>query len=212
VKLADSGFPVLRFDYFGAGDSCGDSLEGRMDQWLLDVSQAIDELKSRAGVEEVCLIGLRLGASLALLNATQQAAVKRLVLWDPVLKGKAYLDGLISLSEELLRFRPKPRKNERPEWPKDIIGFPMTQELYDDINGIDLISKLEMSAKNILIVETEKDGSQSGLKRALEDAGACVDLQHVDGPQIWEPTVDGSVQVPAAVLQTVTAWMNRIAT
>lgn len=208
VRLAESGLPVLRFDYFGAGDSYGDAVEGRIDQWLCDLSQAIAEIKGRAGVQEICLIGLRLGASLALLSAIQQPDVKRLVLWDPIVKGKVYLDGLISLSEELLRFRPKPRKNERTQWPKDIIGFPMTQELYQDIEKVDLISAQKSPAESILIVETEKIGAQNGLKDALEKAGGSVDLQYVDGPQIWQPTEDGSLLVPGAVLQAVTSWMN----
>jgi alpha/beta superfamily hydrolase len=65
--LADEGFHVLRFDYFGCGDSEGECKQGTMSQWLSDVSTAILEVRNRSRVGAICLVGLRLGASLSLL-------------------------------------------------------------------------------------------------------------------------------------------------
>src|SRR5918992_3821916 len=63
ILLAKAGFPVLRFDYFGTGDSGGDSESGDVAQWTADVCTAIDELKDTAGVRSVSLVGLRVGAA-----------------------------------------------------------------------------------------------------------------------------------------------------
>ena len=60
IRLSHAGFPVLRFDYYGCGDSGGRSEEGEIGRWQEDISSAIDEIKERAGLERVCLIGMRL--------------------------------------------------------------------------------------------------------------------------------------------------------
>ncbi|HEV1995804.1 MAG TPA: alpha/beta hydrolase, partial [Candidatus Acidoferrum sp.] len=95
ARLSDAGFPVLRFDYFGSGDSSGDIEEGSIPQWLDDISQAILEIRRRTGLTSLCLAGLRLGASLSLLAAAERSDIASLVLWDPVVKGRSYLNGLL---------------------------------------------------------------------------------------------------------------------
>ena len=42
--LARHGFPVMRFDYFGTGDSAGETEEGRPRLWVEDVGAAAREL------------------------------------------------------------------------------------------------------------------------------------------------------------------------
>src|SRR5215467_5624104 len=49
VRLADAGIPVLRFDYFGCGDSSGEAEQGSITRWLEDVSTAVAELRTRSG-------------------------------------------------------------------------------------------------------------------------------------------------------------------
>jgi alpha/beta superfamily hydrolase len=66
MALSANGFPVMRFDYFGVGDSAGESGEGGTERWALDIKSAIDEGMSHSNKRNVCLIGLRLGAALAL--------------------------------------------------------------------------------------------------------------------------------------------------
>ena len=69
-KLARSGFSVLRFDLDGTGDSAGDEYAAnRVGTWLADVDAAVSELRARARVQSVSLVGLRLGATLALTAA-----------------------------------------------------------------------------------------------------------------------------------------------
>ncbi|MFM2419008.1 MAG: hypothetical protein RL385_3731, partial [Pseudomonadota bacterium] len=62
-QLCGAGFHVLRFDYAGTGNSADDPHgHTRLGD---DVDAAIDVLKARAGVEQVCVLGLRAGALLA---------------------------------------------------------------------------------------------------------------------------------------------------
>lgn len=80
--LADEGTHVMRFDWFGCGDSAG-AEPGDDASRLEDLDWAIDELKDTAGVRKVDLVGLRAGAGPA-LAAAKRKDVSRIVLWDPV--------------------------------------------------------------------------------------------------------------------------------
>jgi predicted alpha/beta hydrolase len=74
-QLAARGFNVLRFDYYGSGDSAGDDSEMRLSGSCEDIVAAIEELKDICDAKTVALIGLRLGASLAGIDATRTTSL-----------------------------------------------------------------------------------------------------------------------------------------
>jgi uncharacterized protein len=85
ARLVQVGFHVLRFDYFGTGDSYGDTGEGDLASWCGDIETAIEELKEITGATKVNLAGLRLGANLsARVAAYRPKDVSKLVLWEPL--------------------------------------------------------------------------------------------------------------------------------
>lgn len=84
TRLAQSGTHVLRFDYYGTGDSAGDTSDGDDAGWCSDILTAAAELKDMTGVPKVSLVGLRKGASLAALVAAKHPGeFEHLVLWEP---------------------------------------------------------------------------------------------------------------------------------
>jgi alpha-beta hydrolase superfamily lysophospholipase len=92
---ASLGLPTLQFDYLGTGDSA--EIDPEADQlaaWTQDVISAVQELRRRTGVQQVCLLGVRLGALLAVLAASQCAAVTSLILIAPIISGRRYVRGL----------------------------------------------------------------------------------------------------------------------
>lgn len=110
--LAARGHAVLRFDYFGAGDSSGMSADASLDSHRKDLLAALGALEQRVpAIEQTGLIGLRLGGTFAALlaesNAQQQISARLrdapLVLWDPILDGDAYFQELLrsNLSTQL---------------------------------------------------------------------------------------------------------------
>ena len=67
AALATAGLPTLRFDYHGTGDADGDDTDpDRVAAWLTSIHLAVDAARAATGAGEVVLIGLRLGALLAL--------------------------------------------------------------------------------------------------------------------------------------------------
>lgn len=83
-KLAEQGIHVLRFDYYGTGDSDGSENDASMDGHLCDVGVALEELQDVSGVGRIGLVGMRAGAAVALRASETNGAIARLVLWDPV--------------------------------------------------------------------------------------------------------------------------------
>jgi exosortase A-associated hydrolase 2 len=102
--LAASGVGVLQLDLHGCGDSSGEFADARWDGWKDDIARAAAWLRTRLGCEPG-LLGLRLGGLLALDYArTATHPVDRLLLWQPVTKGTAFLTQFLRLrlASELL--------------------------------------------------------------------------------------------------------------
>jgi exosortase A-associated hydrolase 2 len=97
-ELAARGFAVLRFDFRGEGDSDRRFEESDLETRLEDTHAAIDELKRKAGVAKVTLVGLRLGATIAAAAAANCDDVDRLVLWDPVVDGADYMQSVLRMN------------------------------------------------------------------------------------------------------------------
>ena len=89
--LAGAGFGVLQIDLYGCGDSSGDFSDARWELWKQDLAAAQRWLAARLG-QPVALLGLRLGALLALDYASSCAvAPARVLLWQPVQNGAVFL-------------------------------------------------------------------------------------------------------------------------
>ena len=88
-QLAASGIPVLRFDYFGCGDSLGESVDADCERWQHDIVDAYQELQQRTGATRIIGVGARLGATL-LSQALGRVGLSRLVVWDPVGEGMTF--------------------------------------------------------------------------------------------------------------------------
>ena len=89
ARLAGAGFHVLRFDYFGTGDSYGETGEGNIASWCEDIDTAMNELRDITAAAQVSLVGLRLGANLAARAAAKRPGeTGKLILWDPLPAGE----------------------------------------------------------------------------------------------------------------------------
>lgn len=97
--LARAGVPTLRFDYDGTGDSPGVDLDSdRLNRWIEDIEVAIAAARSLSGRGQVCLVGLRLGATLATLVASR-TRVDYLVLWSPCVSGRRFVREVEALAK-----------------------------------------------------------------------------------------------------------------
>lgn len=90
-SIAAAGCATLRLDYPGQGDSRDASPgEDAIAASVRAIRQGIAFLRAEGGADEIVLVGLRLGATLAAL-AAREGGVERLALLAPFATGKAYL-------------------------------------------------------------------------------------------------------------------------
>jgi pimeloyl-ACP methyl ester carboxylesterase len=103
--------------------------------WLANIRDAKAWMEQHVGCVQISLVGLRLGASLAVQIANEQA-ISNLVLWSPVVKGRMYVREMkaLGLTAEV---KPQPL----PEAPEDIeaAGFIFTKETADALSQLDLL-------------------------------------------------------------------------
>ncbi|WP_129674305.1 serine aminopeptidase domain-containing protein [Candidatus Chloroploca sp. Khr17] len=206
---ARAGFPTLRFDYYGTGDSAGDPDELALEHWRNDLLLAVEELRARSGVGPVILAGLRLGASLALTAAAQIDDLAGLVLWEPVVHGNAYLDELVALHDEaILRYFVRPQDYTPSPRPAELLGFPVGAPLRTALEKLDLLAVPPPRARPILLIESHSMPEHAALANHL-GARARLTHEHVPSFTVWTDDVDKGL-VPNQVIAAIVAWLEKV--
>lgn len=150
TAAACAGIPVVRFDYAGCGNSSGDEFEPDMLAcWLESIHEAAETLKRRAGVSRICLVGLRLGATLATLAALDRDDVEVLVAIAPIVQGRLWLRELRILAQAGANGVPPPAEDIGLI---EAAGFVLTKETAAAISEIDLRELPTPPAKRVLLV------------------------------------------------------------
>lgn len=207
LRLARAGFPVLRFDFTGTGDSAGADDCASLAQWQADIRAAIQELKRRARVESVFVAGLRLGASLGALVASGRDDVEGVVLWEPAITGAQYLQDLTAWQEEKELYFFKQSSSQQAE----LLGYGLHPDLLNDLRGLDLLALKRRPAASVLVIQgTSAEASvvQAGnqLCAHLQTLGAKTDYRFVESVKMWTEDPDKAL-VPQAVLETAVQWL-----
>jgi uncharacterized protein len=210
VRLSNVGFPILRFDFYGCGDSGGDCAQGQVQQWLLDIAAAVGEIRHRCGIAKVCLVGRRLGATLAAMAAETQGDIDSLILWEPIVQGKAYLEELLTLHQDMLRYSDaKPKRISTDEQPVEALGFPLTTLLRTELEHLNLLGLQQQLAHRILVIEDHVKAGASLLSQHLLRSGAHVTCQYLPSHTHWTESVYNT-PVPVQILQAVVSWMVEV--
>jgi pimeloyl-ACP methyl ester carboxylesterase len=208
ILLSKAGFPVLRFDYFGTGDSGGDGESGDVAQWVTDVRTAIDELKDTAGVRSVTLVGLRIGAVLAAMAPADRTDVDRVVLWDPVIDGAGYVDDLIASLARDVAAGEAPAADAAGDV-LGIKGFPLTRSMRDALCAVNLQSLTPVPAGRLSVIVSEEREEYAGFHRSLVQRGARAELRVVPSAGNWgEVDRWGSALLPQAIIQGIVACID----
>lgn len=197
ARLAAAGHPVLRFDLPGTGDALGDCGHGDpLPAWVQAGQDAVRALKSWSGVTEVALVGLRLGALVAVqvahvLNLAGES-VCGLALLAPVIQGRQYLRELRALSDGTQ--------------PIVVAGFPFSQEIQDALMATDVSAMSSPAARVFLAVH----GNSKALSQLQAKWGETADVVHVDyeglTQHIGNPTTS---RPPELLFGQLVGWLGQ---
>jgi alpha-beta hydrolase superfamily lysophospholipase len=179
-RLSQTGLPTLRFDYHGTGDSPGsDSDPDRVSTWLANVRAAVDWLNTRNGLQEIALVGLRLGALLAATVAAERGDIRHIALLAPVTSGIAYGREMRLLSKTLVPMGSGLVRETIPD-AIEVAGFEITHRTLVELGALNLMSIDCASAARVLTLE--RDGC------ATEAAAAChLETLGVEITRSWFP-------------------------
>ena len=199
-RLARAGVPALRFDYHGIGDSPGDEQDaGRFEHWTRSIATAVRHAREVSGCERVCLVGVRLGATLAALHA-EEAGADLVVLWNPVVKGRAYARELQAISMTAQRAAAAGDDG------LESAGFRISAQTLAHLKGVDLAQARFKPGARVLLVGRDDLAGDRSFAEHLTAEGVANDIVAVPG---WnEMMADHQFTVvPDAALATITEWI-----
>jgi uncharacterized protein len=184
ARLVRAGFHVLRFDYFGTGDSYGDTGEGDLAGWCGDIETAIEELMDITGATKVNLAGLRVGANLSARVATHRPnEISKLILWEPVAADELAIAGF---------GRPAPRADRAPR----LIG----SDIVEGFARGALLSKAALLPPSTLVLLT------AGPPSPTEFGSLAV--EHVTDASAWIEERLDTGSIPTGALQRIVDWLQ----
>ena len=202
-ELARAGFAALRFDPRGTGDSALEFAEVLPSpDWVEDLALAVGLLRS-IGVGSVSVVGMRLGATVAAMAASDAALdISSLVMWDPCESGRSYLRELRSL--EALR---------RVDFPENADGSVETAEFLFTAAMAASTGDLKMSvlvdefhAKRSMVVTRPSRTLSSRLQQHLEERGARF-VTTFEQEALIEALPFGAV-IPKVTIAGIVSWLG----
>jgi len=217
--VADAGLPVMRFDYWGCGDSDGEFIDATVGGRLADIERAAAELRERSNVDRVCLLGLRLGATLAAAAAAQLDDCAGLVLVEPIADAEAYLGG--EMRRKLLRQMITEGRSsgsreemlaelERDDAVLDMDGFAVRGSTWRELRALGIRGGEVSFAGPVLVCQVHfREALRPDIERvaaAFEQAGADVTISSVVLPPFWN-RID--VTLAPELESAVTAWLRQ---
>jgi pimeloyl-ACP methyl ester carboxylesterase len=196
-RLARAGLHVLRFDYYGTGNSSGNGEEPHRAASILDdINRAIDEIELRAQVSEVSLFGVRLGALLAARVASERDDVSSLILFGTPVSGRTYAREVRAM--HLLQER-------SPADDVQIAGFKIGNALLDDLKSIDALKMNPRRSSRILLVPRDDAPGEERVAEHWSALGHQVELIPTPGYAAMMGELELST-LPTQVLSTIEAW------
>jgi alpha/beta superfamily hydrolase len=177
TTLAREGHHVLRFDYFGTGDSDGNSDAVTPESAVADLHVAARELRDLSRARELSLVGLRLGATCAALACAAGLAARRLLLWEPVILGTEYVRELEVLDERrnLVLLHADRTRGRRDE----LLGYPFTRAARTGTESIDLTRGTPAKPERAVVFSSEERAEHRALREYYERSGVQTVLRTV---------------------------------
>ena len=211
--FADAGFPALRFDLPGSGESAGSPRDPqRLDTWTKAVDAAASWLKSAGDCDRVVAVGVGLGGMLAYLAVTEGAAVDDLVLWSVPAKGDAIVRELRAMARLAADQAERPAEFEGPApvpGELEVWGFLLSGETATALKSVDLTEREIPGApgRRVLLMGRDQSAPDPRLLAHLEQSGASVTSSPGPGyePMVRQPKI---AEVPYKTFGIVTSWLK----
>lgn len=201
-QLARAGISALRFDYHGTGDSAGGEIEAdRLTRWQQDVASAAACAQALSGHQRCCLIGVRIGASLAAMTSPLLEP-DLLVLWNPVISGRQYIRELKAAATAT---------NDNADTDDDTIlesgGFLITADTEAEVRALTLLDKPVAAKRGALVVARDDLSPNTDMQNALSARGIATDQLVLPGYADMMARLELNV-VPHQAIAGIVSWVK----
>lgn len=158
--LAEHGYASMRFDYRGIGDSDGDMLDTSLDKMVEDTLTAHSLVKDKLQSDHIILLGIRLGAAVAVRSLDALGGARRCALWNPIVDGSRYFRELMR-TEKMISLSRKIDESDQlsvdaPEGSVQVDADLISSEMVTQLKSLDL-SDGPVSAEDIFITARSTD-------------------------------------------------------
>ncbi len=204
LLLNKKGYHVLRFDYSGTGDSNGNMEDMLPQTWVNDIATAANELIDMADVKRITLVGLRLGALFSVEACKVLENVSRLVLWDPIISGKEYIE---ELSQEIQNTESPDSKFIAEDGSIFFNGFPLGKPFQKNMESMTLIDNAPQKCEQILQIVSHENGSFQRLKENWKSQPGYT-YKYIHALSDWN-YVDrfGGILLPQPIIQGIVNFL-----
>jgi alpha/beta superfamily hydrolase len=199
--FAAKGFLAVRFDYHGCGNSPGDAFSAhQLRTWVADIRAVVREATLMAGSDAIALVGLRLGALLSALAATE-IEIDYLIAWSPVVSGRRYIREQLAIAGV--------GAGDEPPGHGYIEGggFVLSDETAAELKKVDLSTLRYRVRRAALVVERDDLPQEKGLAEALKTHGIDTIVARPPGyaGMMAEPQ---DTVVPRAAIDGIVEWLS----
>lgn len=196
-RLAADGHLTLRIDYDGTGDSAGEQSDGgRLEAWRASAAAAGAELRE-LGCERLVIVGVRLGATIALLDGAELAA-DAVVAWAPVVAGRRYVKELRLLGAEV-----PPGVSTLPPGALVASGCVYLPQTLADLGALSVGDVKAAPASHVLLLAAE----ETALVERLAELGCAVQQRGLDGSESALERPSEYATVPQEVVSGIAGWI-----
>ena len=199
--FAEKGFLAVRFDYHGCGNSPGDAFSAhQLRTWVADIRAVVREATLLAGSDAVAVVGLRLGALLSALAATE-IDIDYLIAWSPVVSGRRYIREQQAIAAV--------GAGEEPAGQGYIEGggFVLSDEMVAELKKVDLSALRYRVRRAGLVVERDDLPQENGLAETLKTHGIDTTVNRPPGyaGMMAEPQ---DTAVPREAIDGIVEWLS----
>jgi pimeloyl-ACP methyl ester carboxylesterase len=210
TQLARLGFPVLRFDYLGCGDSWADDLDVTVPTCLDSLMTAVGRVREQSGCERVVAIGLRFGGTIVGMTAAASPGLfHECILWDPVLDGGEYVDLLQRELRDTVEQHVRVTSTCDTSVSRiEAIGMRVSVGFEAQLAAISADRFASLPADRTTIVDTS--GGTLPKVATLSPGHVLRQCAQLDFPETrWQPVRASGQLVPAVVLRKLTSMAEQ---
>ncbi|RZA20220.1 MAG: hypothetical protein EOP93_06580, partial [Lysobacteraceae bacterium] len=206
-RLASHGLPCLRFDYLGTGDSSASGDVTGFGSMHEDLDAAASVLRQAAGVGSIAVLTFRGGALPVWSWLASGGKADRVVLWEPILDGAAWMQELERRHVQELaspdRY-PLRKGVPAPDAPGQLMGYAVSRRLRDELSAQQVRAQDLPDAWALLHSGQASDGFDT-LFELPQDMPSFGDSTRMDRALFVSPSLRPVVDALATALAAIPA-------